>query len=535
MTIRHALRTAPPALLLASASLLATVPVPPARAAGDSEGSSQLTYNQNVAPILAERCVACHRPGDIAPMSLRTYDEVRPWVKSIRKAIEGGEMPPWHADPAYGTWGNDRRLTDVERETLVRWLKQGAPEGTGAPAVTASVPAGVNEDGAWRLGKPDLEVKFEQVDLPAGGPDQFRDLPQTYPLPEDRWVSAVEIVPGDRRVVHHVIVYVIDEGQQAPNGWLGAWAAGMEPMVFPAGSGRLLKKGSRLIANMHYHPTDEAAHDSTTLGVYFLDREPQKQLVNLWVQNSDFKIPAGNDNYEVKSTYTFRQDSVIHALLPHMHYRGKDFTYTATYPDGRSEILLKVPAYDFNWQTLYQEAKPLEIPAGTRLDCVAHYDNSTKNKANPDPTKDVTFGNQSFDEMMIGFVDYTVKDGVSPKPISPLIGKLHDLAEHYPGQVWRVDVSIQPGKAPEPTAVHLPREGNGGWYVAFGTLVLPAPIHSIVWDGNKVTAKAEIPNQGTMEMSGVVLDSGDIDLTMGGGTIRGVAADTAAKVSIPTG
>ena len=213
------------------------------------------------------------------------------------------------------------------------------------------------------------------------------------------------------------------------------------------------------------------------------------------------------------------------SLTPHMHYRGKDFKFTATWPDGTSKELLKVSKYDFNWQTAYDFEQPLALPAGSRIDCVAHWDNSPANPANPDASKDVAWGQNSTDEMMIGFVDYTVKDGVSPKPISPLIGKLHDLAEHYPGQVWRVDVSIQPGKAPEPTAVHLPREGNGGWYVAFGTLVLPAPIHDIVWDGNKVTAKAEIPNQGTMEMSGVVLESGDIDLTMGGGTIRGVAAD----------
>src|SRR6185503_17598961 len=151
------------------------------------------------------------------------------------------------------------------------------------------------------------------------------------------------------------------------------------------------------------------------------------------------------------------------------------------------------------------------------------------NPANPDPKRDVTWGLQSTDEMMIGFVDYTVKDGVSPKPISPVIGKLHDLVEHYPGQVWRVDISTQPGKPPEPSAVHLPKEGAGGWYIAIGNMALPAPIHDIVWDGNTVTAKADIPNQGTMEMKGVVLESGDIDLTMGGGTIRGVAADKSAK------
>ena len=305
----------------------------------------------------------------------------------------------------------------------------------------------------------------------------------------------------------------------------------------PEGTARLVKKGHPLIFDMHYHPYGVAATDKTRIGMHLAkaDTKIEKELVNLWVLNADFEIPAGDPNAEATSSYTFAEDVTVLSLTPHMHYRGKDFKFTATWPDGTSKELLKVSKYDFNWQTAYDFEQPLALPAGSRIDCVAHWDNSPSNPANPDASKDVAWGQNSTDEMMIGFVDYTVKDGVSPKPISPLIGKLHDLAEHYPGQVWRVDVPIQPGKAAEPTAVHLPREGNGGWYVAFGTLVLPAPIHSIVWDGNKVTAKAEIPNQGTMEMSGVVLESGDIDLTMGGGTVRGVAADKSAKISIPSG
>ena len=397
-------------------------------------------------------------------MALRSYDEVRPWVKSIRKAVETGVMPPWHADPAYGTWENDRRLTDVERDTLLRWIKQGAPEGSAASAATVAAQAG-EEEGQWRLGDPDLAVKFEAVELPAGGADQFRDLERSLPLTEDRWVGAVEVSPGDRRVVHHIIIYVLEEGQNAPNGWLGAWAAGMDPMVFPAGTGRLLKKGSRLVANMHYHPTDEPARDETTIGVHFLDGQPDKELINLWVQNNDFKIPAGAGNHEVRSTYTFRQDSVVHALLPHMHYRGKDFTYTATYPDGRSEILLKVPAYDFNWQTLYEESKPLEIPAGTRIDCVAHYDNSTRNRANPDPTKDVTFGNQSFDEMMIGFVDYTVKEGLRPISAEERLTRIREeLGRAHPGEVFGVRVweksETQPPRPPRLLMPRLPTDAT---------------------------------------------------------------------------
>jgi mono/diheme cytochrome c family protein len=494
----------------------------------DAPPSGQPSYSRDVAPILAEHCVSCHRPGDIAPMSLRSYDEVRPWVKSIRKAVEAGVMPPWHADPTYGTWENDRRLSDVERDTLLRWIKQGAPAGA---AAASAVPADVNEgEGPWRLGTPDLAVKFEKVDLPAGGPDQFKDLRQSNPLTEDKWVRAVEIKPGDRRVVHHVIVYVLDEGQEAPNGWLGAWAAGMEPMVFPEGTGRLLKKGSRLVADMHYHPTDEATQDETTIGVHFLDREPGKELVNLWVQNSSFKIPAGAADYEVRSSYTFRQDSVVHALLPHMHYRGKDFTYTAVYPDGRREVLLKVPAYDFNWQTIYQLAAPLELPEGTRIECVAHYDNSKANRANPDPTKDVTFGNQSFDEMMIGFVDYTVKEGLRPISAEERLTKIRtELESGHPGEVFRVRVwekdeeKAQPqeahslsdhlgenkateNKAAESegldTALHFPPAGTEGlWFIPFNGDVLEAKLVSVQGTAEAWTATLSAPF-GTLQVSG---------------------------------
>jgi hypothetical protein len=253
------------------------------------------------------------------------------------------------------------------------------------------------------------------------------------------------------------------------------------------------------------------------------------------VLNADFQIPAGADDVEALSSHTFAQDVTVLALTPHMHYRGKDFKFTATFPDGASKELLKVSRYDFNWQTGYDFEEPIALPAGSRIDCVAHWNNSATNPNNPDPTKDVAWGLQSTDEMMIGFVDYVVKDGVSPKPVSALLGKLPDLARQHPGEVWRVDLPMQEGKPPEPMAIHLPKQGNGGWYVAMGNMVLPAPIHSIVWDGNQVTAKADIPNQGTLELQGVVLESGDIDLTMGPGTIRGIAAEKAAQVTIPSG
>jgi hypothetical protein len=490
------------------------------------------TYNRDVAPILYANCVGCHSPNQIGPMSLRSYDEARPWAKAIARNVEDHMMPPWDADPGYGPWKNDTSLEPFEIDTIVRWVAAGAPRGEGK----APEPPPIVEVGGWTLGEPDLILEIDPVEIAANGPDQFVQKVIPTGFETDQFVTAIEILPGDRKVVHHVLLWMANESGTAPQAMLGGWAAGGTPNIAPAGTARLVKKGHPFIFDMHYHPYGVAATDKTRIGVHVADASAkiEKELVNLWVLNADFQIPAGDPNIEATASHTFAQDVTVLGLTPHMHYRGKDFKFTATWPDGTSKELLKVSRYDFNWQTTYDFAQPLELPAGSRIDCVAHWDNSKENPANPDHTKTVTFGQDSTDEMMIGFVDYTVKEGVSPKPISPVLGKLHDLAEHYPGQVWRVDVSTQPGKPEEPTAVHLPREGIGGWYVAFGNMVLPAPIRDIVWDGNKVTARADIPGQ-SMDLTGVVLESGDIDLTMGGGTIRGLAAAKSSRISIPTG
>ena len=473
-----------PALVL----LLAAVSLPAFAAAAIDLGlPSKVTFTQDVAPLMREKCGSCHRPGDIAPMSFATYEEVRPWVKSIRRVVSDGTMPPWHADPAYGEFSNDRSLSDYEKALITKWVKQGAR--LGDATALASLP---KIEAGWRLGEPDLEVTFAEVELAAGGPDVFEDLPVAYTLEEDRWIQKVEILPGDRRVVHHVIIFVMEEGQSSPNGWLAGWAAGMEPMVFPEGTGRLIKKGSTLIADMHYHPTDEPATDQTKLGLHFYDAEPSKELVNLWVQNSSFTIPAGAENHEVRSSFTFEQDSVVHALLPHMHYRGKDFTYTARYPDGREEILLQVNDYDFNWQTVYSLAEPLEMPKGSKINCVAHFDNSAANLDNPDPTRDVTFGNESFDEMMIGFVDYTVKDGLRPmSPDEQVAQHLAQLTAEYPASTF--DVVVKQGDFTMRTALHLPKEGAGTWYVPVNGIVHKATLSGIQWTDDSFTAKMVAP------------------------------------------
>ena len=263
-------------------------------------------------------------------------------------------------------------------------------------------------------------------------------------------------------------------------------------MIFPSGTGRLIKKGSTLIADMHYHPTDEPTTDQTKIGLHFYDNEPDKELVNLWVQNSSFKIPAGAENHEVRSSFTFEQDSVVHALLPHMHYRGKDFTYTARYPDGREEILLQVNDYDFNWQTVYRLAEPLDMPKGSKINCIAHFDNSADNLDNPDPTRDVTFGNESFDEMMIGFVDYTVKDGLRPMDADDQIARhLAELSAEYPASTF--EVVVKQGDFTMRTALYLSKEGAGTWYVPVNGVVYKATLSSIQWTDGTFEAKMVAP------------------------------------------
>jgi len=249
-----------------------------------------------------------------------------------------------------------------------------------------------------------------------------------------------------------------------------------------------------------------------------------KELINLWVMNAQFAIPAGDPNYEARSRFTFAQDSQIWSLAPHMHYRGKDFTYTLTYPDGTEKELLKVSKYDFNWQTAYDFVEPLSVPAGTRIDCVAHWDNSADNPANPDPTKTVTFGNESYDEMMIGFVDYTVDEGRRPKKAeSPVIAKLAELAGEFPGEVFRVMIQQGPGGAQE-TAVYVPHEGDGGWFISMGAIVVSAPIREIAWTGNTFTANAYVPGQAAMALEGTV-DGDDLSVLIktpnGSDTITG--------------
>ena len=380
-----------------------------------SSNAAPVTFSKDVAPIFYKNCAYCHRPGEIAPMSLMTYKDARPWGKSIREKVVDGTMPPWHADPHYGSFKNDRRLSKKEIDTIVAWVDRGAPEGN-----PKDLPAPPNFTEGWQIGKPDVVLSMAQdYNVPAEGVVNYQYLLVPTRFTEDKWIQAAEVRPGNRAVVHHVIVFVVgpEALQQRARlfsaggvEWLVGTAPGEEPMVLPDGVGRLVKAGSILVLQIHYTPNGTPQKDRTSVGIIFSRKPIEKSASGGAAMNRGFAIPPGDDNYEVRSVYAFKENSHITSLMPHMHLRGKDFEYRLLYPDGTSKVILSVPRYSFNWQTRYEFREAVAAPKGSRLECVAHFDNSNKNKWNPDPSKTIRWGPQTWDEMMIGFVGFTVDD-----------------------------------------------------------------------------------------------------------------------------
>ena len=385
-------------------------------------GKPAVTFSKDVAPILFKNCANCHRPGELAPMSLLTYKDARPWAKSIKEAVATHKMPPWLADPNYGHFSNDRRLAQSDVDTIVHWADAGAPEGN-----TADMPPTPKFVEGWVLGKPDVVIEMPTAfDVPAEGVIPYKYFTAPTNFTEDKWIRGAEIRAGQRAVVHHIIVSIREPGgapstspaddvRRGQTVQLAGTAPGLQPTMYRDGVAKLIKAGSQLVFQMHYTPNGKATSDKSYIGLFF-SKEPAREISrSVGVMNFNFRIPAGDPNYEVRSTWTAKEDIVLNGLMPHMHVRGKDFKYTVVYPDGRSEIILNVPRYDFNWQLGYSLAEPMHLPKGTRIDCVAHYDNSVNNKYNPDPTKEVRWGDQTFEEMMIGFFDYTLEKGAAPK------------------------------------------------------------------------------------------------------------------------
>jgi hypothetical protein len=388
----------------------------------DSKNARSVTFAKDIAPIFYNKCAECHRPGEIAPFSLMTYKEARPWGRSIREKVAEGAMPPWHADPAHGKFSNDRRLSKEEKATVLAWVDNGMKEGN-----VKDLPPAPKFTEGWNIGKPDVVLTAREFEVPATGTVNYQYFIVPTNFKEDKWIQAAEVRPGNRAVVHHVIVLVAElgelgkgQGAFARDGISGlvGYAPGEGEVSLPDGEAKLVKAGSLLLLQMHYTTNGTAQKDKTSVGFIFAKKPVQKIRMGGSAMNRRFVIPAGADHHEVPSRYVFKEDSHITDLMPHMHLRGKDFIYRLVLPDGTTQTLLSVPRYDFNWQTRYEFAEPIAAPKGSRLECVAHFDNSTKNKWNPDATKAVRWGQQTWEEMMIGFVGFTLDNQNLQQPNS---------------------------------------------------------------------------------------------------------------------
>jgi len=395
--------------------LVAILGVPSAALAADAP----VTFTKDVAPILYKNCVECHRPTMFAPMSLMTFDDARPWARSIKQRVTARTMPPWGADPAHGTFKNDPRLSEGDIETIAKWVDAGAPKGD-----DKDLPPPPQLVEGWTIGKPDAVFTMdEEFTIPPTGAIPYKYFRVPTNLTEDKWIQAIEIKPGARAQVHHVIAFTQPAGSPLkPGGELGPTnIGGVTPnkpgLVFAPGVARLLRGNSDIVMQIHYTTNGTETKDRTTVGIIYAKQPPTKVAAGGMVINPRFVIPANDGNAEVKATTTLSRDTTLTAMTPHMHVRGKDMIYIAHYPDGTSETLLSVPKWDFNWQITYMLAQPKVLPKGTQVEVIAHYDNSANNKFNPDPSKDVRWGDQTWEEMMIGFFSTIVEPAaVAPTP-----------------------------------------------------------------------------------------------------------------------
>jgi hypothetical protein len=414
-----------------------------------SGSNASPTFSRDVAPILYDKCVSCHRSGEIGPMSLITYRDVRPWVASIRDKVSKRIMPPWHADARYGSFRNDRSLSTSQIDTVVRWVDSGAPEGD-----RNDLPAAPMHVEGWQIGKPDVVFEMpREFEVPASGAIEYQYFEVPMNFTEDRWVQAGEARAGDRAHVHHIIVSVIEppgnrrpavmnvksipsavspplaspspaagavrpvtDEQRARRARFGSanmlvnWAVGEDAPIHADGVAKRMPAGSTLLFQVHYTTNGTPGRDRSKIGLIFSKQPPAREVRTGAIANPLFAIPPGAPDHLVEAEASFSSDVKIWSMHPHMHFRGKDMTYTATFPDGHSEILLKVPAYDFHWQGDYWLKEPLTLPKGSTLQVTAHFDNSPANRNNPNPKEMVRWGDQTWEEMMIGFMTYTVEE-----------------------------------------------------------------------------------------------------------------------------
>jgi len=467
----HQRRFIPSALLVLGAALWLQAPV--SQAVTTNSATKTATFTKDIAPIFFKSCAECHRAGETAPFSVLSYKDVRPWAKSIREKVASKQMPPWHADPHVGQFKNDRSLSQAEIDTITAWVDGGAVEGN-----AKDLPPTPKFVEGWSIGKPDVVLAMrEEYTLAASGPDEYQYFAIPTNFTEDKYVQMAEARPGNRRIVHHILAFAVPPGgkdfsklspeelqkmfdDDGPNsifvreGYLrrvkmdaavnddgcnnkfgeddagdviAGYAPGMPPEVFEPGVAKKVPAGATLIFQIHYSKVAGSVQkDRSSVGLIFAKEPPQKRMIKRGIENVFFKIPAGATAHKATACWQPKEDVTVYSMMPHMHYRGAAMEYKATYPDGKTEVLLNVPNYDFGWQTNYALAKPKLIPKGTKIQVTATFDNSAKNKANPDPAKDVRWGDPTYDEMLIGYIDFIPERkavaGMDAKALAAFVG-----------------------------------------------------------------------------------------------------------------
>jgi peroxiredoxin len=393
-----------------------------------ADASSKVTYSNQVSRILNKRCVTCHREGEVAPFAMTNYQEVSGWADAIVELVQQRRMPPWLADPKYGHFANDRSMPEDEKQVLYQWAAAGAPEGD--PKELPAPPTFVD---GWQLPKsPDavFYMSKKEYSVPATGVVDYQHFAVDTGFTEDKWIKAIEARPGNRAVLHHIIVFASPKGAAGDEGrrqFLVGYAPGAMPLILPPGFAKMLPAGYQLLFQMHYTPNGKAGTDRSRVGIVFADPKEVTHLVRtVQAINTGFEIPAGADNYKVEATsFPYNFDADLVQLFPHMHFRGKQFDYEVRYPNGKREMLLDVPNYQFAWQLTYELSSAKHLPKGTVIHCTAHFDNSENNPNNPNPKSIVRWGDQTWEEMMIGFYDIAI--GMSPSDI-----KNHNFPDFSP-------------------------------------------------------------------------------------------------------
>jgi len=476
----------------------------------NKKAAKNVTFTKDVAPIFFKNCAECHRPGEGAPFSALSYKDVRPWAKSIREKVANKTMPPWHADPHFGEFSNNRTLTQPEIDTILAWVDGGVAEGN-----PKDLPAAPKFAEGWNISAPDVIILIPEEYTYKPGADEYQyfDVPTNFT--EDKYVAMAEARPGNRKIVHHIIAFIVPPGAPnmgkmtaeerykameaqlknspfyrdgflmrmkpdqpveddgcGPNARRGGgdnllvgYAPGRNADIYAPGTARKIPAGATIRFQIHYSNqtlgNTQVEKDRSMIGLVFAKEPPQRLVTTNSIANIFFKVPAGAESHRVTACRTLKRDTTIYALMPHMHLRGKAMEYKVFYPDGKSEVLINVPNYDFAWQTNYVLKEPKRLPKGSRIMVTGYFDNSPKNKFNPDPAKEVRHGEPTYDEMMMGFLDYVSEmppvAKLDPKVLDSYTGKYEVMPNVFAnvtrdGNNLVVQIPMQPKLVFTPTS-----------------------------------------------------------------------------------